>query len=132
MSTKTWIAAVVGGIVSCFVSFLLHGFVMASAYTRWDEVFSQEQANPVWFFAIAIVVALPAAYLFSRTRDKWQAGLSGGLCFGALVGAVIGFTQFYWPLIILGFPYYLSWCWLGIDLITYSAMGAAFSFFIKK
>lgn len=78
------------------------------------------------------MVALPAAHLFSRTRDKWPDGLSGGLCFGALVGTIIGFTNFYWPMVILGFLDYLAWCWLGIDLIVYSAMGAAFTFFIEK
>lgn len=131
MTTKTWLAAILGGIVAWLASFLLHGLVMGATYVRYDEVFSQEQANPLWFLVAAVLVALPAAYAFRRTRDKWPSGLSGGLCFGALVGAIIGFTNFYWPLIFLGFPYYLAWCWLGIDVIVYSLMGAAFTFFIK-
>lgn len=131
MSTKTWLGAIVGGLAAWLVSFLLHAFVLGATYTRYDEVFSQEQANPLWFLLTAILVALPAAYVFNRTRDKWSSGLSGGLCFGALVGAAIGFTNFYWPLVILGFPYYLAWCWFSVDVIIYSLMGAVFTFFIK-
>ena len=131
MSKRTWLGAIAGGVVGWLGSFLLHGVVMGATYIRYDEVFTQEQANPMWFLLTAFLVSLAAAYVFDRTRDKWPAGLSGGLCFGALVGAIIGFTNFYWPLVFLGFPYYMAWCWLGIDVIVYSLMGAVFTIFIK-
>lgn len=56
----------------------------------------------------------------------------GGALFGAIVGCIPGFTNFYWPLVIEGFPYFLSWCWFGTDVISFAAMGLVFAMVIKR
>jgi hypothetical protein len=121
--TRVALAAVAAGVVMVVAGFVLHGMVMAPTYTEYADVFSQEQASPAWFSLISVVLSLVVAVLYAKTRSSWPAGWRGGALLGLLVGLVVGFTSFYWPLVIAGFPYYLSWCWLGIDVIEYTIVG---------
>jgi hypothetical protein len=34
--------------------------------------------------------------------------------------------------VIEGFPYYLIWCWLGIDVIAFAAMGAVLGAILRR
>ncbi len=122
--TKVLIAGVVAGIVRNLADFVMHGMMMSSTYMGLPDVFDQEPANPIWFFVIAIVIATAAAALFAKTRQSWGDGLAGGAAFGFWVGLVVAFIPFYNPLVIDGFPYYLAWCWAGIDIIGAVIMGA--------
>ena len=65
-----------------------------------------------------------AALLFARTRGSWAAGWKGGLSFGLFLGLVLFFQRFYDPLVIDGYPYYLSWCQGGISMIDSLLAGA--------
>ena len=71
--TKILLGGVVMGIVMALVNYVLHGFIMANAYTSRPEVFAQEQANPAYFFLTAIIVALFAAAIFDKSRSAWGA-----------------------------------------------------------
>lgn len=115
--TRAIIAGVVGGIVVNIADFIQHGLILGSTYVRYDQVFSQEQANPLYFMLIAVTTGVFAAILFARTRSSWAPGVRGGLNFGLLLGLVTFWYPFYSALVIDGFPYYLSWCWGGINLI---------------
>lgn len=117
-------AALVGGLAMWLASFVLHGMVMAATYAKYPEVFTQKAANPFSFLAIEILIALPAAALFARTRSAWAPGIGGGLTFGFWVGALSFFAQFFHPLVLEGFPYYLGWCWGGINMIVSLILGA--------
>jgi len=123
-------ATAVGGIVMWLVSFLLHGFVMSATYTKYP-VFRQGEGNPLYFLLIELLIALPAAALFSKTRPSWSAGIAGGLAFGFWVGFLGFFAQFFNPLIFEGFPYYLSWCWGGINMIVSMCLGVVLGVMIK-
>ncbi|MGB6002801.1 MAG: hypothetical protein WBI00_20175, partial [Thermoanaerobaculia bacterium] len=81
-------------------------------------------AHPAHFFLVAIVIGIAAAILFARTRGSWPAGIKGGVIFGLFLGCVLFFQSFYNPLVLEGFPYYLSWCWGGIKLIDSVIFGA--------
>ena len=129
---RTAIAALVGGIVMWLASFVLHGLIMSNTYVRLDEVFSQEAANPLHFLIIEILIAIPAAVVFARTRQSWAAGPTGGLTFGFWLGLIGSFAQLFNPLVIKGFPYYLGWCWFGINMIVSLALGAVLGAMIKR
>ena len=73
-----------------------------------------------------------ACVLFAKTRDSWGDGFMGGATFGFHVGLVVFFLQFYPALVIEGFPYYLSWCWGGIDLIGFTILGGMLGLLYKK
>lgn len=129
--TKIAIAGVVGGIVHTLANWMMH-MTLANAYTSRPEVFRQDDAGVYWFFIIGILVALMACALFARTRSAWGDGLMGGATFGFSVGLVVFFMQFYPTLVIEGFPYHLSWCWGGIDLISFTILGAVLGLMYKE
>lgn len=129
--TRAILAGVVGGIVLWLANFVLHGFVMGSTYMEYPDVFNQEASNPLWFLALEILIAVPAAIIFTKTRRCWSAGITGGLVYGFWLGALGFFAQFFNSLTIEGFPYYLSWCWGGIHLIVSLLLGAVLGLMIK-
>ncbi len=128
--TKALLTGVVGGIVVCIYNFLVHGFIMGATYTKYP-VFRQG-ASPIWFFVVAIVVAIPAAVIFAKSRSSWAAGIKGGIIFGFWLGLVSFFAQFYNPLVFSGFPYYLSWCWGGIIIIGWMLFGVIAGLIYKE
>lgn len=123
---------VAAGIVIGIADFVLHGLVMGSTYAKYPEVFSQTQANPGLFVLVAVCIGLAAAYLFARTRASWAAGAKGGLAFGACIGLLGWFPNFYAPLVYEGFPYHLAWCWGGIGMIDSLLAGAVLGTIIKR
>ena len=130
--TKTIIAGAVAGFIVSLVNYLLHGVIMADTYRRYSDVFSQEQASPVFFIGVSIVIGIFFAILFAKTRECWAAGAKGGMVYGFWLGMVAFFAGFYNPLVIDGFPYYLSWCHGGINLIGSVVGGAVVGLMIKR
>ncbi|RMF64715.1 MAG: hypothetical protein D6743_09005 [Calditrichaeota bacterium] len=128
--SKAVIAGVVGGIVVSIYNFVMHGVIMGSTYSKYSA-FTQQEANPVWFFVVAIAIGIAGAMLFAKSRTTWGAGVKGGITFGFFVGLIAFFAQFYSPLVINGFPYFLSWCQGGIALIGWMVYGAVFSLLYK-
>ncbi len=120
---KILIAGFVGGLVVNIYDWLVHGFIMGATYTKY-AAFTQEEASPIWFFVVSIAIGIGAAILFARSRGSWGAGVKGGVMFGLFLGVATFFTQFYNPLVIKDFPYFLSWCWGGINLIGWVIFGA--------
>ncbi len=104
------------------VSFVLYGVILANTYTRYP-VFTQEAANPAFFFLISGAIGVMSVFLFAKTRSAWPAGVKGGLAFGLLLGLALFFRPFYNPLIYEGFPYYLSWCFGGCEMIVAAIYG---------
>jgi len=130
--TRVLIAGVVAGIAPNLADFVMHGVIMANTYKKYTEVFSQTQANPLWFLAVALCLSLAAAVLFGKTRSSWAAGWTGGASFGFFLGLVGFWPGFYNSLTIEGFPYYLSWCWGGMTLIDAVIAGCVFGAIIKR
>ena len=130
--TRALVAGVVGGIVMWIADFLLHGFVMGGTYMKYPEVFTQEPSNPLLFLVIEILIGIPAAIIFAKTRQSWAEGVKGGLSFGFWIGLLGFFPQFFNSLVIKDFPYFLSWCWGGITLIVALILGIVLGLMIKK
>ncbi len=129
---KTILAGVVGGVALWLLDFVLHGMVMAGTYQRYTEVFSQEPANPLSFLGVAIAIGITVAILFAKTRGSWAAGLAGGATFGLYLGIAWFFGNFYWPLVVAGFPYFLAWCWGGIGILEGVVLGGALGLILKS
>jgi len=128
---KVLLTGLVGGIVVNIYEFIMHGMIMRGTYESY-EVFAREPASPLWFVLLAVIIGIAGAMIFAKTRAAWGPGTKGGLVFGAFVGIIAFFAQFYYPLTIAGFPYYLAWCWGGIAFIGWLVFGAVASFFIKE
>lgn len=114
---RVTIAGVAAGIVIWLADYVMHVMIMGATYAKYPEVFTQEEASPFWFLLVSVCIALAAAILFAKTRKCWSAGVAGGVAFGFWLGLTAFFGPFYFPLVLLGFPYYLAWCWGGIHLI---------------
>ncbi len=130
--TKILGAGLIGGIVVALVNYVLHGIIMADSYKKYSDAFSQVPANPVWFFVVAIAIAIFFAILFTKTRSCWAEGAKGGMVFGFWIGMVAFFANFYDPLVINGFPYHLAWCHGGIGVIGAVIGGAVIGLIIKR
>ena len=128
---RTLLAGLAAGIVVFLADFVLHGQIMAGTYSRYGA-FSQEQVNPLYFLLVSVCIAIPAALFFTRTRNEWAAGFKGGATFGLWLGFLAFFGNFYMPLVIKGFPYYLAWCWGGINVIEGLIGGAILGLLIKR
>jgi hypothetical protein len=131
----SWTRAILAGLVAGFVmnlaDFVMHGLLLANTYERYD-VFTKEQANPFWFLVISFCIGIAAAILFAKSRGSWAQGWKGGATFGFFLGLTAYFANFYNPLVLEGFPYYLSWCWGGINLIDGVLGGAVLGAIYKK
>jgi len=130
--TRILLGAVAAGIATFLADFVMHGLIMGPTYMRYTEVFSQTQANPLWFLAISLCIAFTVALLFARTRSSWAPGWKGGLTYGFFLGLVGFFPGFYNALVIEGFPYFLVWCWGGITLIDGLIAGCVLGAILKS
>lgn len=122
--TKVFVAGVAGGVVANVADFVMHGIIMAGTYEGMPAVFSQEQASPFYFLAISICTAIFFTIVYAKTMGSWGGGVKGGATFGFWMGMVAFFPNFYNALVIADFPYYLSWCWGGMTLISAVIGGA--------
>lgn len=120
---RVLIAGIVGGIALNIADFVMHGLIMASAYTKY-EIFEVEPANPLHFTLVALFIGLASAVLFAKTHSVWKSVLMGGATFGFFLGLISFFLPFYSSLVFNGFPYYMSWCWGGINLIGFVVLGS--------
>lgn len=127
---KILLTGVAGGVVLWLYSFVMHGLIMGGTYAKYTTLFIQE-GNPVWFLVVQVCMGTAVAMIFAKTRGSWGEGIKSGVTFGAFIGLVSFFAQFYNPLIYQEFPYFLAWCWGGINLIGWMVFGAVATFIIK-
>lgn len=129
--TRAILAGLAAGFVTNIANFVMHGLLLAETYKRYD-VFAKDEANPLWFLLISFCIGIAAAILFAKSRGSWAAGWKGGATFGFFLGLTAFFANFYYPLVLEGFPYYLGWCWGGINVIDGVLGGAVLGALYKK
>jgi len=120
--SKAVIAGAVGGVVMAVYEALVHGMIMSNTYA--NLAFFRQDASPIWYTVIAILVGIVGGIIFAKTRASWGAGPKGGMSFGLWLGILFFVLGFSYPLMIQGFPYYLTWCWGGISIIECILYGA--------
>ncbi len=128
---KSLLIGAVGGVVLWLYNFVMHGMIMRNAYVG-NMVFRQEEGSPLSFLLVEVCIGLAGAFLFVKTRNAWADGPKGGITFGFFMGLVAFFAMFIYPLVINGFPYYLTWCWGGIVMIGWLIYGAVAGLIYKK
>ena len=128
-------AGLAAGFVQNIANFVMHGLVLGGMYLG-QPAFVQEPENMamqiVWFLVIALVLGVVASLLFASSRQSWQPGMKGGLHFGVLLGAVVGFQQFYLTLVVNDFPYHVAWLWLAVDVISFGIGGIVLGAVYKR
>lgn len=128
-------AGLAAGFVQNIANFVMHGLVLGGMYLN-QPAFVQEPDSMamqiVWFLVIALVLGVVASLLFASSRQSWQPGVKGGLHFGVLLGAVVGFQQFYLTLVVNDFPYHVAWLWLAVDVISFGIGGMVLGAVYKR
>lgn len=128
-------AGLAAGFVQNIANFVMHGLVLGGMYLD-QPAFVQEPENMamqiVWFLVIALVLGVVASLLFASSQQSWQPGVKGGLHFGVLLGAVVGFQQFYLTLVVNDFPYHVAWLWLAVDVISFGIGGMVLGAVYKR
>ncbi len=128
-------AGLAAGFVQNIANFVMHGLVLGGMYLD-QPAFVQEPDSMamqiVWFLVIALVLGVVASLLFASSRQSWQPGVKGGLHFGVLLGAVVGFQQFYLTLVVNDFPYHVAWLWLAVDVISFGIGGMVLGAIYKR
>ena len=104
---------------------------LANAYSKYP-VFTQEQASPLHFVLVAVFISTFAAILFGKTRRCWADGLPGGATYGLFLGLIFFWVRFYDVLVYEGYPYHLSWCQGGINLIVTVIAGSVMGVIYKR
>lgn len=130
--TRIVMGGIVAGIVGWLADFVMHGVILADTYKKYSQVFTQTEANPLYFLAISLAMWTMTAILFAKTRASWAEGWKGGATFGFFLGLAVFFGNFVYPLVIDGFPYYLGWCWGGTALIGGVVAGSALGAVLKR
>ncbi len=128
---KALIAGLVAGVALFVYEFVIHALLLAGTYAEYNQVFRQD-GNPVYFPLLALAQALAAGVIFAKTRSAWGAGFKGGATFGFWIGLVFFFREFYNPLTIEGFPYYLAWCWGTALMLGWIIAGSVMSLMYKE
>ena len=128
---KAILAGLAAGIAMNISEFVFHAVIMAKTYAKYP-VFSQEQANPLYFVLIAVCISIFAAILFAKTRQCWADGFKGGATYGFFLGMVVFWVRFYDSIIYDGYPYYLAWCQGSINLIVTVIAGAVMGVIYKR
>ena len=130
--TRVVLGGVAAGIATFLADFVMHGMLLADTYRRYTEVFSQTEVNPALFAAVSVTTGTFIAILFAKTRSSWEGGWMGGATFGLFFGLALFFMNFYSPLVIGGFPYFLAWCWGGIGVVDGVIGGAVLGAIIPR
>jgi hypothetical protein len=120
--SKALLSGVAGGIAVTLYNTLMHGFIMANAYSKVPSF--RADANPAFFAVLAVLIGIVGGILFAKTRASWSAGPKGGMNFGLWMGLIAFLAAFFLPLTQKDFPYYLTWCMGSIDLIGWVVFGA--------
>ena len=129
--TKALIAGTAAAIAMWLADYVMHGVMMGPTYAKYP-IFSQEPPNPFMFLFIAVFLGIAAALLFAKTRKCWADGVTGGATFGFFLGLVAFFPNFYFWLVLEGFPYFLGWCWGGINLIDFVIAGVVLALIYRQ
>lgn len=128
--SKIGIAGLAAGIVLTLVNYIAHGILLKETYSRYDVI--AEPSPRIHFLLVAVLIGLVGAILFAKTRDCWAEGVGGGATFGFWFGLGAFFASFYSSMVIVGFPYFLNWCWGGINLIGAVLAGLVLGAVYKK
>ena len=91
--TKAVIAGVLGGIAVTVADFVMHGVIMQDTYMKYD-LFTKEEANPLYFALIAICIGITVAFLFAKTRGSWGAAALLGLA-SSMLEKGLSFNEMY-------------------------------------
>ena len=131
--SKFLLAGVAGGLVGNIVDFVAHGVVFRSTYASMPSLFRQDESNMVWLIIGDFVAAFVFLWVYDRVYASFGGGPKGGATFGLYAGILASFpTWIFMHLLIVDFPYSLSWIWTIVGIAWAIIVGATVGAVYKK
>jgi hypothetical protein len=129
---KLLLSTVVVGVVLNVLDFVVHGQILAGTYARLSGLFRSDAPLP--FLVLGdFVAALVFVWVYDRVYGSFGGGPKGGATYGLYAGVLLNFpTWIFFNLLLVGFPYSLSWIWTIYGVIGGVILGAVAGATYKK
>jgi hypothetical protein len=124
MNLKAILAATVAaGIVANIIDFFVHGSWLNNAYySKLPQLFKVD-ANPAGYIIGDFVTVAVFAWFYQTVGAAFR-GSAGGMKFGVYTGIVVAFPSLIMlHMMLVGFPYALSWIWIVYTVLWYMIVG---------
>jgi hypothetical protein len=113
---------VVIGIVANVLDFVVQGNLLASYYSQ--PPFRQDNVI-AWMVVGDFMAAWVFAWVYLKVAGSFPPGPVGGAAMGFYAGVLVSFPgAIFMHLMFQGFPYALSWIWVGYGIVWYVVAGA--------
>ncbi len=130
---KLVVATVVVGIVLNVWDFLVHGTLLQGMYySQLPNLFRPDMPSG-WAVLGDFVFALVWVWVYDRVYASFGGGVRGGATFGFYAGVLLNFPMWIFThLMLVDFPYSLSWWWIGTGIVIGVIAGAVTGALYKK
>jgi hypothetical protein len=129
---KFLLAGVVGGIVANVVDFVVHAQLLRGTYEALPSLFNPQAPVP-WLVFGDFVAVFIFIWVYDRVYASFGGGPKGGAIYGLYAGILANFpTWIFMHLLVIGWPYSLSWIWTIYGIIWCVIIGAVAGALYKK
>jgi hypothetical protein len=119
------------GVVGNILDYVFHGVVMAGRYAQLD-VLRKDMSMGLLVLG-DFVVALVFVWIYDRVYGSFGGGPKGGATYGLYLGVAMNFPLWiFMHLLLVGFPYWLSWVWTIFGIVWAVILGAVAGATYKK
>jgi len=121
MDLKKFIVAVIGVFVAMLAyDYTVHELILSKTLYQNHQSILRQDTPAQWMMVGELVSAVILVWVYARVRGSFPDGWKGGATFGLYVGILANFPIWIFNhLLIVGFPYAISWAWTiaGIGLV---------------
>lgn len=127
------VAGLAGGVVGNVYDFVVHEKLLASQYAAVPGLFRQD-APIQWLIVGDFVAAFVLVWVWDRVMACFPpGGAKGGAIGGLYAGVLVTFpSQIFLYLLLVGFPYSMSWIWTICGIVWSVLVGAVIGALYKK
>lgn len=123
MSRKVLLGFVAVFITLEVLDFLVHGVLLASAYTSVASLFRPDMTAKMWIIhLVTLIGAFFFAFIFSKGYEN--KGIGEGIRYGCYIGIWMSVGMAYGTYSMIAIPYSLALQWFIYGLIEYIIAGA--------
>jgi len=117
-------AALAVGVAMNVVDFVVHGNLFETIYYSQLPIFRRDNTVPFLVFG-DFVAAFVFVWVYDRVRGSFSSGVAGGATYGLYAGILVNFpANIFLHLLIVDFPYALTWAWTIYGVVLGVMLGA--------
>jgi hypothetical protein len=123
MNTKKYvITSLAVFIVYGVVDYIIHTFILASAYTALEHLWRPEMNSLMWlYFLVGLFAAFMFVYIFTKGYEG--KGITEGLRFGVIIGLFVTIPSVFGQYFVYPLPFKLAAQWLIFGIIEFIIIG---------